>query len=142
MRRPLSGIALIALLAVTATACDDDDSPTTPTTPTTTEVTETYTGTLQRNGGLTFTFRNNVAGSLVASLSSLDPDTTAAIGLAIGTWNQERFACQLTIVNDAAFEGAAVVGTTTGTAELCVRIYDSRGELTGPVGFVVTVIHP
>ena len=142
MRRPLSGIALIALLAATAAACGDDDLPTTPTTPTVTEITETYTGTLQRNGGLTFTFRNGVAGILTASLSSLDPDTSAAIGLAIGTWNQAQFACQLTIVNDAAFEGATVVGTTTAAADLCVRVYDSRGELAGPIGFTITVNHP
>ena len=143
MRRPLSGIALIALLAVAAAGCDDDGLPTTPTTtPTTTDITETYTGTLQRNGGLTFTFRNGVAGTLTAQLTSLDPDTSAAIGLAIGTWNQNQFACQLTIVNDAAFEGATVVGTTTGAADLCVRIYDSRGELSGPVGFTITINHP
>ncbi len=142
MRRPLSGIVLIAFLAATAAACDDNDLPTTPTTPTVTDVTETYTGTLQRNGGLTYTFRNTSAGTLTATLSSLDPDTAAAIGLAIGTWNQNQFACQLILANDAAFEGATVVGTTQGAAELCVRIYDSRGELTGPIGFTITVTHP
>lgn len=142
MRRPLSRIALLALLALSPAACGED-SPTTPTsTPTVTTITETYTGTLQRNGGLTFTFNNSAAGTLTASLTSVDPDTTTSIGLAIGTWSPNQFACQIILANDAAFEGATVVGTTTASASLCVRIYDAKGELTAPIAFTITVNHP
>jgi hypothetical protein len=142
MRRPLSRIALMALLAVTTAACGDD-SPTTPTTtPTVTTITETYTGTLQRNGGLTFTFNNTSAGTLTAQLTSVDPDTATAIGLALGTWSPTQGACQIILANDAAFEGVTVVGTTTASASLCVRIYDPKGELSTPIAFTITVNHP
>ena len=143
MRRPLSRIALMALLAITPAACGDD-SPTTPTSTDTviSSTTETYTGTLQRNGGLTYTFNNTSAGTLTASLTSVDPDTTTSIGLAIGTWSASQGACQIILANDSAFEGATVVGTTTASASLCVRIYDAKGELNTPIAFTITVNHP
>ena len=140
MRRPLSQIALMALLALSAAACDDDSTPTTPTTPSPVLTTETFTGTLQRNGGFTFTFTNTAAGNLSAALNSVDPDTTTPIGLALGTWN--GLACQIILANDSALEGATVIGSTTAATSLCVRIYDAKGELTGPIAFTISVQHP
>lgn len=140
MRRPLSRIALVALFALPAAACEDDSTPTTPTDPTPIRTTETYTGTLPLNGGLTFTFINTAAGALTAALTSVDPDTTAPVGIALGTWNGS--ACQIILANDSALEGASIEGATTGAASLCVRIYDSKGELPHPIGFTLIVVHP
>lgn len=140
MRRPLSAIALTALLAFTAAACDDDETPTTPSETSPVLTTETFTGTLQRNGGFTFTFTNTAAGNVLATLNSVDPDTTAPLGLALGTWNGT--ACQIILANDSALEGATIDGATTNAAALCMRIYDSKGELPGPIAFTISVRHP
>src|SRR5438128_12216210 len=58
MRRLLPGILLLTLLAGVA-GCNDNNpttptTPTTPNTPTVPTVTENFTGTLNKNGGVTF----------------------------------------------------------------------------------------
>jgi hypothetical protein len=75
MRPMFRGVLVLALVAAAATACSKS-SPSTPTTPTPTATTETFSGSLQINGALTFPFVVSQAGSATATISALDPDVT------------------------------------------------------------------
>jgi len=144
MRRLLPGILLL-ILTMSVAGCDDNNpntpqTPTTPTTPTTPATTETFTGSLQKNGAVTFPFTATAGGTVIVTLSSLAPDSSLQIGLSLGTWTGT--ACQIVIANDAAAQNAVVTGTVTSAASLCARIYDSAAKVNASVDFTVTVAHP
>jgi hypothetical protein len=137
MRRVRFGF-LLGLAALVA-ACDSgSQTPTTPTTPSV-PVTDTFTGTINVNGAMTFTFAAAGVGSLAATLTSLTPDTTAQVGFLLGVWNGTN--CQATLTNDASFQGTVILGQVNGTGALCARVYDV-GKLTNSTAFEITVVHP
>lgn len=132
------GLALLVLATLGLAACDNtaNDLATTPTT--TTMVTETFSGTINPNGGATHTFVVSTGGTITATLDTVDPSDAVA-GLSIGTWNGAL--CQVVLVNDNALMGNTLTGTVTGIGTLCVRISDT-GKLVGPMDYTVTVVHP
>jgi hypothetical protein len=137
MRRP--GLALLVATAFAGAGCEDT-VPTTPTTPSTpTFVTDTFSGTVNRNGAQTFSFNVQASGTVVATLKSVMPDKTVAVGLALGTWNGA--VCQIVLPNDNALEGATVTGSAGSAGLLCIRIYDV-GKIVDLLSFEVTVVHP
>jgi hypothetical protein len=119
-------------------ACANNSTTTTPTTPTTT-TTETFEGTLNPNGAKTFPFTVLAAGTVTATLTTVSPDASVAIGLALGTWNGA--ACQIVLANDSATQGTVLTGSASAAGNLCTRVYDV-GNLTDVASFVVTVEHP
>jgi hypothetical protein len=143
MRRLLPGILLLTL-AMSVAGCDDNttntpNTPTTPTTPTTPATTETFNGTLQKNGALTFPFTATAGGTVVVTLTSVT-DSALQIGLSLGTWTGSS--CQVVIANDKAAQSAVVTGTLTAASALCARVYDASANVNTPVDFTVTVAHP
>jgi hypothetical protein len=143
MPRTLYRISLVVAIACALWACDNQTttSPTNPSTPATpTTTTETFEGTLAPNGARTFSFTVGAAGTVTATLTTLQPDPAAAVGLALGTWNGTT--CQIVLANDNAVQGTTVTGAVSSAGSLCVRIYDAAGTLAGTVSFVVTVVHP
>ena len=144
MRRLLPGVVLLTVMMSVA-GCNDNNNntpttPTTPTTPATPATTESFTGTLQKNGGVTFPFTATAGGSVIVTLSSVAPDPALQIGLSLGTWTGT--ACQIVIANDSAAQNAVVTGTLTSAANLCVRVYDPASKVGTSVDFSVTVAHP
>jgi len=141
--RLIPGILLFALLAGAAGCSDNTTVTTPPTTPTTpgTSTTETFSGTLGVNGGTTFPFNAAAAGTVAAALTSLAPDSTAVVGLAIGGWTGSS--CTIQIVNDAATQSSIVTGTASGPVSLCARVFDA-GRMTAGQSFnyTITVTHP
>ena len=141
MRRLIPGLLLLGVLAMSGAACSDDtiDPPTNPTpTPPGATVTEPpFTGTLRPNGAATYPFTATAGGTITATLTTLAG--TENIGLSIGTWTGS--ACQVVIANDNAAQAAAISGTVTAAASLCVRVYDP-GRLTTAADFNVTIVHP
>jgi hypothetical protein len=140
MPRSTRSKLLVVALALGFWACGNKStttSPTSPTTPTTT--TETFEGTLNPNGAKTFPFTIQAAGTVTATLTTVSPDASVAIGLALGTWNGT--ACQIVLANDSATQGAVVIGSVSTAGSLCTRVYDV-GNLTDVASFVVTVEHP
>jgi hypothetical protein len=142
MRRLIPGLLLLGVLAMSGAACSDDTidpTPTnpTPTTPGTTVTEPPFTGTLRPNGAATYPFTATAGGTITATLTTLAG--TENIGLSIGTWTGS--ACQVVIANDNAAQAAAISGTVTAAASLCVRVYDP-GRLTGAADFNVTIVHP
>lgn len=129
----------VALLAMTVSACESDP-PTTPSpTPTPAPTTETFSGSVNPNGAVTFPFTVAGAGTVTASLTTVQPDATVALGLSLGTWNGTL--CQIVLANDNALVGTVVTGAVASLGSLCVRVYDT-GKVTGTMTYTVTVVHP
>jgi hypothetical protein len=125
-------------LALGAAACGNDPVTTpTPTTPVT--VTDTFSGTLTPNGATTRPFTTAASGTVTATLSSLAPDSTLIIGLALGIWNGNS--CQVIFSKDTATQFSQVQGAVSSAGSLCVRVYDV-GNLIDPATYEVQVNHP
>ena len=137
---------MTAAATLMAAGCGGSSTTTTPpTTPTPTSATETFTGTLNVNGGASFPFTVNGAGLITSTLAALTapdgstPDPAPSIGLSLGTWNGTS--CQVVLANDNAFQGQQLIGQSTSSGNLCVRLSDV-GKLTSPLAYTVTVVHP
>jgi hypothetical protein len=131
-------LAPVLLAAMCAAACDNTATAITPT-PTTPQTTQNFSDTLTVNGGKTFEFSSTSRGAITTTVTSLAPDN-AVIGIAIGTWN--GLLCQQVLVKDDATQGTQMAGAVSAVGNLCLRVYDSTGTLTGPVSFSIDVAHP
>lgn len=131
----------LALTLVAGAAACDDPGPTAPVIdiPVAETVTSTYSGTLARNGAITFPFAVSAAGVATASLTAVGPDNTVAVGLTMGTWNGVQ--CAAVISNDNALEFATITGSAGSAGTLCMRIHDV-GRLSAPITFTIAVTHP
>jgi hypothetical protein len=121
--------------AASSTACGNDPAPVTAPTPV--AVTETFSGTLTVNGGLTHPFIIQQTGSIVVTLTAVEP-SDAVIGVSLGTWN--GVTCAIVLANDNAVAAATVTGAATATGTYCARVYDV-GKLTTPAGYEIAVTH-
>jgi len=140
MQRPIAHFLVAAALAASAAACDSGEAPTNPTTPTPgPTVTETFSGSININGAITFPFSVAESGSVSATLTAVGPDTTVAVGLSLGTWNGSS--CQVVLANDNALQGTVVTGSVSSSGSLCTRVQDV-GKMVQPLTFEVTIIHP
>jgi hypothetical protein len=137
----MSRFAICTLvLALAATACSD-----TPTNPDDEEeelqpISDIYEGTLTPNGAERFSFVTAVSGVTSATIVSLNP-SDAVIGLGLGTYTSSLNVCQVLLSNDKATLNTLLEGQSDRAGNLCVRVYDSTGQLTGPVAYKVQVIH-
>jgi len=142
MPRSTRSKLLVVAVALSFWACGGN-SATSPTSTTTTTpaqtTTETFEGTLNPNGAKTFPFTLQAAGTVTATLTTVSPDATVAVGLSLGTWNGS--ACQIVLANDNAIQGAVLTGSASAAGNLCARAYDV-GNIVAPVSFVVTLVHP
>jgi hypothetical protein len=135
----MSRLRFLAMaIALGTVACGS--SPTTPTTPTTpVSSTDTFNGTLTQNGGQSWPFTTAASGTITATISTLAPNSTLVVGLALGTWNGN--ACQLILTKDNATQSSFIVGQASQSSTYCVRIYDV-GNVTDPQTVEVQVNHP
>ncbi len=141
MRRRFAALGLVlALAAFGAAGCDDDesDTPTTPNPPAP-SVTESFSGTLNRNGAVTFSFAVAATGQVTATLVELS-SSAVPVSLILGNWNGT--VCQVVLANDNAVQGTFVTGTMSAAGSLCVRLSDASGNLEAGVTFKVDVVHP
>ena len=134
----LVGLVALALLAG-GCGTSTTTTTTTTTTPAAVSVTDTFTDTLTLNGAKTRSFAATGGGTITVTLTSITPDATTAIGVALGTWNGS--ACQLVITNDNAIQNTSVTGTATSAGNYCVRVYDANGTLPNTETFVVSIVH-
>ena len=139
MHRFISHLVPVVALSLITISCggDDDDGIVTPPPPAT--VVSTFTGTLSLNGAFTHSFTVVATGGITAQLTSLQPDSTSAVGLSLGTWNGSI--CQIVLANDATVQGGVVVGAASAAGEFCVRIYDAAGNVVQPQAYTIDVEH-
>ena len=78
---------------------------------------------------------------MTATLTTLGPDNTLVMGMALGTWNGTT--CQIVLANDTATQGTIITGGVSSFGSLCVRAYDV-GNITAaqPFTYEITVVHP
>ena len=139
LRRIARGVVLAALAAL-AGACG---STTTIVQPTPVTVNESFQGTLIPASAGVFTFTSTLTGgSVIATLTTLGPDSTKTVGLSIGTFNGA--VCTVILDNPAATQGFSLNATSSSVGTYCVRIYDNGSTTTDniPYTFSITVSHP
>jgi hypothetical protein len=135
-----TGFVLVVVSLLLSAACDNGDSPTVPTPPN--PITETFTGVVNLNGSVVHPFVATTAGSVTATITAVDPSTSPSFGFAMGTWNGA--VCTEIMVNNLATTSAALTGTVVAPSNLCVRLFDSQGNVPteAPINYRVEVVHP
>jgi hypothetical protein len=135
--------ALAAAVFVSAGACNSSTPVSTTnqtlTSPSLAAAVDHFTGTLTKNGAITFPFTVSGSGAVSAVVDSVSPDSTIVFGMSLGTWNGSF--CQAILTNDAQIQGQAIQGSVSTSGTLCLRVYDV-GNLVQPETFVVEVGHP
>jgi hypothetical protein len=92
------------------------------------------------NGAVTHPFTALAAGQITATITTISPDASI-LGFQMGTWN--GVTCSVVVSNDLATLSSALTGNTQSAADLCVRLHDPNGTLTGSaVVYTVSVVHP
>jgi hypothetical protein len=79
-------------------------------------------------------------GDITAQITTLTPDSTALVGLSLGTWNGSI--CQIVLDHPSATQGQVVVGVASAPGDFCVRIYDAAGTVVQPQTYTIDVFHP
>jgi len=138
-RSTFTWLFVCVLVAALCAGCDSEPAAA-PTPEAPVEISEPLTGTLTINGAVTHPFVVQRAGTVVAQIVTLAPDSTAVISLSLGTWNGQ--VCQIILANDAATSGAlgVVTGTASTAGNFCVRVSDV-GRLTAPTDYEIIVRH-
>lgn len=139
MRSLMLRLLFIPIAAVAAACSGDIDN--FPTTPDPVIVTETFSGSLNINGGVTHNVFTGATGQVIATLTSLGENPPAKVGFSLGTLGSTGV-CTVVLVNDSAVVTSVLQGTVSNlSGSLCARVYDV-GSLTGPVSYTFTVQHP
>jgi hypothetical protein len=123
----------LVLLAALSGACSADSI-----TSDADRLTDTFAGTLvaKASDGHLITVAKD--GNLDVTLTSLIPTTTITVGLGVGQPVAEG--CSLLIYNEGAKAGTILSGSV-GPGTYCVIVYDV-GNVTGPLTYTVSVVHP
>jgi hypothetical protein len=140
MHRVLRCVVVLAVL-VTA-GCSGSSSTTSPSTTTPTTFTETFTGTLGPGSGATshvYTFSVANPGTVTATLVSITPDTTAVVGLSLGTFSGTT--CTDVIADDQTTQGITLTSSLAVAANLCLRVY-LVGPLPNLETYQINAVHP
>ena len=137
MRRLLILGLSVSVAALAAAGCGDDltDMETSPSI----TITETFSGTLNPNGGSTHVFVVSSKGAVQATLASVGSDNTLVVGLALGNWT--GIACSMTVANDNTVATVPLTATVSAAGQLCARVYDTKG-LAEAAQYTLEVIHP
>jgi hypothetical protein len=142
IRRYANAFVILLGGAFVAAACGASSTSTTPTAATPATVTDAFTGAVAQAGTDAHSFKVSTTGAVQVSLTDVEPLTTMALGVSIGTWDGTT--CGAAIAkNDNARTGAtALVGTATA-GDYCVQVYDSGNiPATWSVTYAVQVAHP
>ena len=139
MFRTTSFLALVLAGSLLAAGCGDDDPAPGPTDPGPTQITESFSGTLNVNGGVTHSFVVQRAGAATATISSLTP-SDAVVGLSLGPLSAQACSATAGVSRDNATSGTSITGAASA-GNFCVRIFDAAGSLPGPVAYELTVTH-
>ena len=140
MHRVLRCVVVFAVLGTAG--CSDSSSTTSPSTTTPTTFTETFTGTLGPGSGATshvYTFSVANPGTVTATLVSITPDTTAVVGLSLGTFSGTT--CTDVIADDQTTQGVTLTSSLAVAANLCVRVY-LVGPLPNLETYQINAVHP
>ena len=144
--RPSWTLALALSSALWLPGCSSDDSTSTTTSPSTsiTLVTETFDGSIAQNESRVHSFGVTNSGyTLLAGFTALSPSSIAALGIGLGTWDAASSTCSLNVTqNDTARSGSTALSGTSGSGNLCVRVYDGGNIPSGATAmYTVQIQH-
>jgi hypothetical protein len=146
MLRLIVRLLSVLTLGLCLGACDSGNDAGVPTAPTPSPpVTETFSGTVNRNGGVTHNFTTSASGTVTATLTTLGPDSTATLGMSLGTVSAavNGTTCQAVLTNDQSTQGTIITGGVSALGSLCVRAYDTGAITAGtPFTYEITIVHP
>jgi hypothetical protein len=141
-RRTAMLAAITLLAAAAAAACHS----TTTTAPTTTAaapstLTDTFTGTIAQTANMSFPFTVAATGNVQVTLTDVEPLTTMALGIAIGSWDGTTCTPGVATTDHAKSGVVALTGTAVA-GSYCVQVSDA-GNIppTWTVSFTVQVTH-
>ena len=106
--------------------------------PTPTPTTQSFTGALQKNGAITFTFTEAIDGTIAATLTSLSPQPDITLSMTVGAWDGTT--CSTGVAADAAAVNTVLQGSAAA-GNYCVRLADNGGKVTDTENVAVTVVH-
>ena len=131
-------LAILALAA--ASACRSTTTPTTTATAPAT-VTDTFSGAIAQTANTSFPFTVSATGSVQVTLTDVEPLTTMALGVAVGTWDGTTCTPGLA-TNDHAKSGVSALTGTAVAGSYCVQVSDA-GNIppNWTVAFTVQVTH-
>lgn len=133
---------MVSLAAGAAACSKDSTSDSTTPTPTPVTSTETFTGTINQLGQSVHSFTVSTAGSTTVTLTAVDPLTTMALGVAIGTWSNSSCGTTIAYNENARTNITALSGTATA-GSYCLKIYDSGNvPASWLVNYTIQVVHP
>ncbi len=125
-------------VAIACWSCGSGTNTTTTPTPTPTQSTLPEQ-TLNKGGAVTIQpVTTSGAGTVTLQVQTIAPDSTAVIGIALGTWNGNQ--CTLIVTKDDATTNSSIQGTVNGATNLCVRISDPTGNLPSPSETITLLI--
>jgi hypothetical protein len=129
-------LPLVALAAMALGGCETTTQPPPP--PPVDPKTVSFSGTLVVSGAAVHRFTPTQIGEINVTLKVLAPVSTVTIGMGLGVWTGTS--CTIHIADDQAILNELLIGTTTGEAEFCARLYDV-GQLTAPTDYTIEVRH-
>jgi hypothetical protein len=153
MLRSTFRLLAVVTLGLSLAACDSGNDlgvPTAPSGPRCSQtdisgcISETFTGSVNQNGGVTHSFNTVASGTVTATLTALGPNSAATLGMSLGTVSgTSPGTCQAVLTNDQATQGTVITGGVSALGSLCVRAYDT-GSITAAVPFTyeITIVHP
>jgi hypothetical protein len=131
---------LFVPIAAVAAGCSGDIN-NLPTTPDPVIVTDTFSGSINKNGGATHNVFTGATGTVTATLTSLGENPPEKIGFSLGTLGAPGV-CTAVLVNDSAVVSSVLIGTVSSlSGQLCARVYDT-GAVADSVSYTFTVSHP
>ena len=135
-QRLCHALSLVGLAAVAMAGCETTTVPPPP--PTVDPIKVNFSGTLPVNGATVHRFVPTEVGEIDVRLTVLAPVSSVSIGMGLGIWTGTS--CNVLIADDNAIQNALLIGTATGAAEFCARLYDV-GKLTEPTDYTIEVTH-
>jgi hypothetical protein len=133
MRR-FFGALLFAAAALAVSSCGDP-APSTPTSiPDPVLTTEKLEGSFTA-GSMQYHLLASRAGQVTLTLKGVGPDASLPIGMEIGVYS--TLSCTAVMTNAAATIGNSLVGLSTSSTQLCIRMFDP-GTGTIPADSTVT----
>jgi hypothetical protein len=140
-RKRLPMLSAIFLAVVAGAGCHS-----TTTAPTTagaapSTVTDTFTGSIAQTANMSFPFTVTTTGNVQVTLTDVEPLTTMALGVAIGSWDGTTCTPGVATTDHAKSGVAALTGTAVA-GSYCVQVSDA-GNIppTWTVSFTVQVTH-
>src|SRR5262245_34901371 len=138
-RLPMLLAIFVALFA--GAACHSTTTAPTTTAAAPSTVTDTFTGSIAQTANMSFPFTVTATGNVQVTLTDVEPLTTMALGVAIGSWDGTTCTPGLA-TTDHAKSGATALAGTAAAGSYCVQVSDA-GNIppTWTVSFTVQVIH-